>query len=414
MPSSPDGGSVPAITGPTWAQDVAPLVSQHCSSCHVAGGIAPFALTTYAEAAEKAPLMAASVANRSMPPWMPGGATPALEHDRTLTTEQIAVFQQWFENGAPEGDTAHPASLPSPEVIPFENPDVTFDTGVDYVPDSSLTDDYRCFLVDPAFATAHMATALKVTPGNRATVHHVIATLFDAADRAGLQAVDDASAGPGWQCFGGPVPTNSGLQPSGGLGSWVPGVSALVYPTGTATRVPAGSFVVVQVHYNLAGGTAPDRTKLELKFAPAGTESSLQPISGIRLIKFNLDIPAGATGHVEEQALTAKQWTLNRFYADGEGWMIGVAGHMHTRGARIQILQTNAAGEQTLLDIPHWDFHWQGSYFFKTPIKVVPTDTITIRCTYDNPGATALAWGEGTADEMCLAQVQVVDQLPPH
>jgi hypothetical protein len=45
-------------------------------------------------------------------------------------------------------------------------------------------------------------------------------------------------------------------------------------------------------------------------------------------------------------------------------------------------------------------------------IKVVPTDTITIRCTYDNPGSTTLTWGEGTADEMCLAQVQVVDQLP--
>jgi hypothetical protein len=297
---SPD--PTPPYTGPTWAQHVAPLVSQHCSSCHVAGGIAPFALTTFAEASEKAPLMESAVMNRSMPPWMPGGATPPLEHSRALTTEQMAVFQQWFENGAPEGDTANPAALPPPEVIPFENPDVSFDTGFDYVPDSSLTDDYRCFLVDPNFATAHMATALRVTPGNRATVHHVIATLFDASDRARLQAVDDASASPGWQCFGGPVPSNSGLQPSGGLGSWVPGVSALVYPTGTATRVPAGSLVVVQVHYNLAGGTAPDRTRLELKFAPSGTESSLQAISGIRLIKFNLDIPAGSKGHVEEQA----------------------------------------------------------------------------------------------------------------
>lgn len=398
--------------GPTWAQDVAPLVSEHCSACHVAGGIAPFSLSTFAEAQPMAGSIAASVSSRRMPPWMPGGSTPALEHARALSDAQIAVFQAWFMAGAREGDTANAAPLPPPEVVPFESPELSLDTGADYVPDANLSDDYRCFLVDVGVSSDRMATAFRVTPGNRKTVHHVIATLFAGADRAALQAIDDASVGPGWQCFGGPVPGASGVQAVGALGSWVPGVSAVAFPAGTATRLPAGSLAVVQVHYNLAGGTEPDRTRLEVKLAPAGTEATLQPIAGVRLIKFNLNIPPGAVDHVEEASLTARAWSQNKFFPDGEGWIIGVGGHMHTLGRRILLQRTSGGVQQTLLDVPAWDFHWQGSYTFKEPIQILPTDTVSIRCEFDNPGAAAVQWGEGTADEMCLAGLQVVDRHP--
>ncbi len=198
----------------------------------------------------------------------------------------------------------------------------------------------------------------------------------------------------------------------GALGSWVPGVTAVRYRAGTAVRVPGGSLTVVQVHYNLAGGTAPDRTKLELEFAPAGTESTLQPIAGVNLAKLNLAIPAGSTEWAEAQTLPARTWARNRFYPDGDGWVVGVAGHMHTLGKRIQILRTHAGVQSTLLDTPAWDFHWQGSYLFKEPVQIFATDDITVRCVFENPGASTITWGEGTADEMCLANIQVVDQRP--
>jgi hypothetical protein len=30
-------------------------------------------------------------------------------------------------------------------------------------------------------------------------------------------------------------------------------------------------------------------------------------------------------------------------------------------------------------------------------------DTIRIECTWDNPTSATVTWGEGTADEMCIA-----------
>jgi hypothetical protein len=93
----------------------------------------------------------------------------------------------------------------------------------------------------------------------------------------------------------------------------------------------------------------------------------------------------------------------------------GVAGHMHTRGVDIRV-QLNG---QTLLHIPHWDFHWQDAYYLAHPVDASPGDTIRVSCRFDNSrraqpviGGKRLApryvvWGEGTTDEMCLGLLQV-------
>jgi hypothetical protein len=92
-----------------------------------------------------------------------------------------------------------------------------------------------------------------------------------------------------------------------------------------------------------------------------------------------------------------------------------VAGHMHMRGQSIKLElnpETNAA--KTLLHIPKWDFHWQGNYWFQTPVQVKKGDVLRITCTFDNSNTNQpvisdktlepryVVWGEGTTDEMCL------------
>ena len=55
-------------------------------------------------------------------------------------------------------------------------------------------------------------------------------------------------------------------------------------------------------------------------------------------------------------------------------------------------------------------------------MKVVTGDQVRIRCVYDNTAEHRAAqgmgppvdvtWGEGTEDEMCLAYLQMIDNLP--
>jgi hypothetical protein len=103
--------------------------------------------------------------------------------------------------------------------------------------------------------------------------------------------------------------------------------------------------------------------------------------------------------------------------------MMGAGGHMHYIGKHITLTRTTTANvTDTLLDIPAWSFHWQGQYQLVTPIQIDNTDTLTIRCEYDNSDTNRLAlgltpdmdvsWGEGTEDEMCLGSIQMIDHLP--
>lgn len=416
MPSEP--------TGPTYYGDIAPILEESCAVCHSEGEIGGFALTSYDDAKAWAPLMAMKVATREMPPWPPRGSSPAMMHDRSLSNDAIAAIMTWAENGAPEGDAAKRAPVGIPERVEIGTPELIGDIGVDYVPDTSLRDDYRCFAIDLGTTEDRIAVGYRITPGNRGSVHHVITSLFAGSDRAALAAIDaETPDRAGWPCVGGPVPQRSSVEVIGQLGAWVPGVSSVLVPAGTGTLIPAGAIAVMQMHYNLAGGTEPDRTKIEVELAPRDVGDSLERLTTVRMPKLRLDIPANTPDVIMEESHTARQWTLNRFYPDGNAYVLGVAGHMHTLGTQLVLERTRGGVITTLLDIPAWDFHWQGSYKLVEAIDILPTDTLTVRCVYDNTveqrakvGSTTpmadIHWGEGTGDEMCIGYLMVVDERP--
>ena len=423
-PTDPTPDPTPRTT--TYWQDVEPIFYTHCQSCHVAGGIAPFAIDDPEVAIAFAPLIAEQTASRVMPPWPPGGDTPPLAHVRTLTPAQIETIQAWVENGAPLGDPATPRPHVEPEVVDIGATELGFDLGVDYVPDGNLTDDYRCFLVELDTTELRLATGFKVTPGNRATVHHVIVSLVDGDDRQALVDLDaETPTRSGWPCVGGAIPEGVDAKLVGSIGSWVPGVSAVAYPIGTGSAIPARSLAVVQMHYNLLGGMDPDRTRVDVALAPVESNGTLIRLGGMSMLKHNLQIEVDDASSVHEISATVQQWRALRGggpFPSGKGYALGAGGHMHMLGTRISLTRTNPAGTTTLLDIPAWSFHWQGQYQFVTPIEVANSDTITLRCEYDNsntnrlalglPANTPVSWGEGTQDEMCLAQLLMTDTLP--
>src|SRR2546423_14092418 len=59
----------PPTARATWYHDVAPIVANHCMTCHQDGGIAPFSLTDYDNAKVNAQNMLDAVHGRIMPPF---------------------------------------------------------------------------------------------------------------------------------------------------------------------------------------------------------------------------------------------------------------------------------------------------------------------------------------------------------
>lgn len=388
-----DGDGDP--TAPTWYQDVLPIVEARCLGCHREGGIGPFPMETYDQAAPWASAAAAAARAGTMPPWPPSSDCNDYVGVRSLTEEELSTLEAWAEAEAPEGD-ADAAVHAEPTVGALSDPDISISLPEPYTPVSS-PDDYRCFLLEVTAPSDGFVTAFSVDPDQDAIVHHVIAYLVEPGQVATYQALDAADDGPGYACFGGP----GGDSSLAWLGSWAPGSLGDVYPEGTGLAVPAGSTALVQMHYNLSyADPVPDQTTVNAWFSTTverqaklvTVRESAWPAGGLVIPPGQADVvftstvenPLGEAAHI---------WAANL--------------HMHLLGKSTSLRVLHADGsESCALDIPDWDFHWQGMYFLEEPIEVGPDDQIEITCHFDSTGQTeTVNWGEGSADEMCVGQV---------
>ena len=462
-------GGGTAASGPTYNRDVAPILDAKCASCHRLGGIAPFSLTTAAQARAHAAGIVRMTKAGLMPPWMPGDDSAAIvgRSARRLTSSELSTLASWAASGAPAGDSSDRHSTPSRGAgLGGPGRTVTLAPPKEYVPHASGggIDDYHCFLLDPKLGRNAFVTAALIKPQRTGIVHHVI--LYEAAGAQAVAAtqMNAASGGEGWTCFGGPdlpfdfsdASSLSRLGQPPWIAAWVPGHTTNALPKGTGVLLHKGAKIVMQVHYNLISASGPDRSQARLRLRPATTQLTRLETQLIAA-PVELPCPAGVSGPQCSRQRTLQDEVrrygpeaafvpagllrlCNHTLADyprsvGAGTAIattcdraitqkekiyGVAGHMHLRGRDISIvLDPGTAKEKTLLHIPAWDFHWQDVYYLKKPVQVGLGDTIRVRCSFDNSkagqpviGAKQLTpryvlWGEGTTDEMCLGMLSV-------
>ncbi|MCY1021273.1 hypothetical protein [Pyxidicoccus sp. MSG2] len=393
----------------TWHKDVAPLVQAKCANCHTEGGIGPFPLQTYADVFAHRDVLKAAVQAGTMPPWPPSSECNTYAHERSLDEAQQALLTRWVDEGAAEGDPANATAI-TPPTGGLSRADVVLKMPEPYLPTQS-PDDYRCFLIDWPETRTRYITGFRADPGNRATVHHVIAYLATPSEVKGYEARDAASPGPGYTCFGGPGGPDA--TRATWLGGWAPGSLGQDFPAGTGLRIEPGSKVVLQVHYNDHGQpAAADRSAVAFKVDDTVNKVAyVQPWSNPSWVNGTtpMRIPAGNadTKHLWSMELTPfLGFTTGGVLQNNVPVTIHSAAlHMHTRGthARAEI-QRQSGARECLLEIPHWDFHWQGTYALQKPVQLWNGDKLNVECHWDNsaPGATDREWGEGTDDEMCL------------
>jgi len=403
----------------TFHRDVRPLIEAHCSSCHREGGIAPFALGYSASEWESgAPLWAAqavsAVESRAMPPWMPDPECRDYEHSRRLSDDQLAVFTGWRDASFAQGDPDDYAKLPISTGEDLGEPDLTLMPDESYTPSTARVDDYRCFLLPAAFEAESYLVATDVRPGAIRHVHHVILYAVDADSVQDVKALDAEDAGPGYTCYGGPA-----VSRSQNVGGWVPGMVPNVAPENSARVLPKGTRLIMQIHYNTGNVAAEekadaDRTSARLWLMPKGKVPSYR-ITTMPLANTGIKIAAGDADSVQTKV----------FNVPTAGTIVGVLPHMHTLGKRIEVVREK--DDACLVRVPDWNFHWQQGYRFTKEafLEVARGDRLTLTCVYDNSGHRAhagahdddagsaptepvdVAWGEGTADEMCLNYVEL-------
>jgi len=346
------------------------------------------------------------------------------------------------------------ASSPSKAAVTTGTPPsttLTLQSPVSYTPSAPAggTDDYHCTLVDPHVTTNSTIVSSEFFP-NSPEVHHAI--LFLVPPQLAQQATIADHLGQGWTCFGeSPLPGTSFVQVSDTpwLSAWAPGHGLDTVPAGTGVPFPAGSLVIMQIHYNLLVGDSPVRSKLVLHTVP--DTSHLTPLH-LDLLPAPPDIPcpAGVTGPLCDRAASLVDLSqrfgpsqvqfvnfLEQFcgrdatappgsdttsctWPAPAGIIDRVTAHMHLLGQGMTIvLDAGTPQAKTLLDVTNYNFDYQRSYNLATPVTSTRGDTIRVTCTYNPtlrqelPQLRKLApryvtWGDGSSDEMCLALVNYV------
>ncbi len=409
--------TLPALSAPssttdksgelTYHKNIEPLFQQNCQGCHRAEGlayggmIAPMPLMTYEEVRPWARAIAKKVMSKEMPPWFASEEFHGVfRTERTLTDEQIAMVVDWVKAGAPQGD---PANAPDPivrddyEGWAIGKPDLVVNLAEPFW----IADDVRDLnislkaemITEEMLPEARWIEAVEFRPGSD-VVHHIIAS------RNAAEAEEPGSTGM--------------------LGGIAPGTEPFVLPEGFGRQLLPNSQIFLQMHYNKEPGEGSgrwDHSQVAFKFKPK--EEKVEHVV----------VWEGIGNNSFEIPPNTQNWQVGASKIfEHEATIFGFVPHMHLRGRFAKYVAYYPDGtEETLLEVPWYDWNWQTNYEYKEP-RVVPAGTrLEVTMFFDNTeeredliraqgteinAQRPVRFGGPTYDEMMIGFVDYAYNIP--
>jgi hypothetical protein len=366
----------------TFYKDVLPILEEHCQSCHRPGEIAPMPLETYAQARPYAAAIRQLTTLRQMPPWFADPCCGHFSNNPSLSNDEIATLAAWAKDHAPAGAASSaPPSRHWETGWNIDRPDVVLTMPRAKQIPAAGDVPYQYIIIPTGFKEDRWVRMSEIRPSNRAVVHHAVAYIRP----------------PSSQWLRGGFERDKHWTDSDVLLVYAPGSLPDRWPEGFAKLVPAGSDIVLQMHYTARGRATEDRTSIGLAFSKPPSKRVLT----LQRTNDHFSIPPGDPAYRAEVHGSLPNDAL----------LLSLFPHMHLRGKTFEYNIVEPHGRiRTLLRIPHYDFFWQLSYRFATPIPLKAGTILQAVATFDNsknnphnpnPDAT-VAWGEQTWAEMMV------------
>ena len=361
----------------TYHKDIAPILNARCVECHRDQQVAPFPLAKYQDLVGWEETIAEVIQEGRMPPWFADPAHGEFINDARLTDRERELILTWIDNGSPEGkavDATPAPSFPDGWRIP-EPHEVVYMNQKGFEVRAEGVVDYQYLVVDPKWDEDKYIGAAEARPGNPEVVHHIIVYVMP----------------PNARTF------NFDLKQL--LIGYAPGSRPTRLEPGTAIRVPAGSKLLFELHYNTNGVKQTDRSYVGFRYVEKETVKTLAA-TGLA-INTRISIPRRDPNHRE----------IAEYVFPEDQTLLKMTPHMHLRGKSFRYEAFFPDGTtEILLNVPRYDFNWQLDYELREP-RFMPKGT-KIRCIahYDNspenlanpdPEAT-VRWGRQSHQEMLI------------
>jgi thioredoxin-like negative regulator of GroEL len=386
----------------TFNRDIAPILFDHCASCHHPGQAAPFSLLNYAEARKRAKMIAQVTQSRYMPPWLPEKGYGEFQGERRLTDDQIDLIQRWVGQGSVEGEAAGLFAVPRfDEGWRLGQPDFTLTLPHAYQLAPEGKDVYRNFVVPIPLAEAHYIKGIEFRPDNPKVVHHAFID-FDETRVSRHRAEKENPPG-----FDGMDLPDTAQMPAGQLMGWQPGKTPHFCEPGLSWLLRTNTDLVLQLHMHPSG--KPETVQPSIGFYFTDERPTNSPFR-IGMKCFTIDIPPGDSAYTVEESYTLPVGVT----------LLRVSPHAHYLAREMQGYALLPNGEKKwLIWIKDWDFNWQGDYEYAQPQVLPAGSRLVMHYTYDNSTNNVrnpsnppkrVRFGLQTTDEMgelwfqCLAQ----------
>ena len=401
----------------TFAKDVLPILQKNCQTCHRPGQIAPMSLISYKETRPWAKAIKTAVMMKKMPPWFADPKYGHYTNDRSLKQSDIDTMVKWVDSGAAEGD---PKDAPAPVQWPAGGwaiqPEVVMDLPPHDVPAKGILE-WELIALPAPFKVDTWVTSMEILPGDPSVVHHICfsfekhkpTTVYNQYEWVQVPRDDTGNPTPGNAGFGELPNMIIGTRDVGSTEvklrpgrptlrqnldfCYLPGNTYDDYRAWNAGKlVPAGSDIVISLHYTANGSNVVDRTKIGF------TVAKTAPPKKFVVQGAGEDMPVIVPTAASTRAVFASSYTPTfaippntdnyeappmdiTFLKDAE--IVRLRPHAHVRGKSAQYTLTYPDGRQeVVLNVPRYDFNWQLSYGMS--LKVPQGSRLRFEFLYDN------------------------------
>jgi hypothetical protein len=354
---------------------------------------------------------------KKMPPWFADPNYGHFVNDRSMKPSEVATLVKWADSGAAEGDAKDaPAPVQWPTGGWNIQPEVVMSLPPHDVPAKGVLE-WELIAFPAPFQTDTWLTSMEILPGDASVVHHICfsfekhkpTTVYNRYEW--VQVPRDQT--------GNPTAGNSGFAELPDMttafrdvGSsevktrpghpsikenldycYLPGVAADDYREWNAGKlVPAGSDIIVSLHYTTNGNAVTDRTKIGF------TVAKTPPSKKFVVQGAGEDTPVIAPTKASTRAAFASTYNPDFAIPPNEGnWLappmditflkdveiVSLRPHAHVRGKSAQYKVTYPDGrEEIVLNVPRYDFNWQLAY--GTSLKLPKGTRLHFEFRYDN------------------------------
>lgn len=377
--------------GVSYSNDVAPILAENCASCHRDGGIAPFALNSYAMAQGWSPMIREVLMTKRMPPAQIDPHIGNFRNDYNLTPAEQQKVLHWIAAGSPKDGTTDPlAEIQWPETKwAFGEPDLIIKIPPQQIPATGVLDYINVVVPIEGLDRDRWVRASQYVPSDRTVLHHTLNALIEPGGRPQQGLITRFSN-----------PDQAYITP------YIPGADPHVEEPNTGGILKAGTTLALNLHYTTTGKETVDEGQIGVWFYPDDQIPTERRLGDCACIFTNtwVDIPAYDPDFEQSAFITIP--------ADSE--IIAFTPHMHFRGKRMIFDAHYPDGTvERLLNIANYNYNWQMEYQLEEP-KFVPAGTRVVATgAFDNSAqnkanpdpSRVVPWGQQSWDEMFFGQV---------